>query len=82
MSLGLFDIKDKTWIGVDGKGPLLYDDPELAQTAAQVCAKRLGFSMLRIRVKPWPGEKWVKKDDLQTVMSGEAAIKYLEDGGI
>lgn len=78
---GLFDIADKTWIGTE-KGPLLYDDPELAQVAAQIIAKRLGFSMLRIQVKPWPGDAWVKKDDLQIVMSGEAAIKHLEDGGI
>lgn len=79
--LGLFDIADKSWIGNE-RGPLLYDDPELAQVAAQVSAKRLGFCMLRIQVKPWPGDAWVKKDDLEAVMSGEDAVRYLEDGGI
>ena len=81
MALGLFDIVDKCWLG-NSQGPLLYDDPELAQIAAQVSAKRLGFNMLRIQVKPWAGDAWVKKDDLETVMSGEDAVKHLEDGGI
>ena len=82
-ALGLYDIKEHCWIGnKDGSGPVLYLDPLWAECAAEIAATQMGVCMLRIRPKPWPPGTWKYKDELKTIMSGEDAVKHLEEGGI
>lgn len=72
---GLFDVKDKSWIGTQDAA-LTYGDRVIAQIAAQVMCERLRFPMGRIQVEPFTGAD-VKGEDLHPIVSAEEALSNL-----
>jgi len=83
---GLWDVKDKLWLGTDECGEqqvLLYDDFILAQAAASIAAKMMDLCILRIQVKEFKEiGKLRKRDEVNVVMDHLSAVKHLEEGGI
>lgn len=88
---GVFDIKDKVWLG-DDKGPKLFTDQTingefitgetLAKMSAQMAATMLGVSPLRIQVRLFNEQSVTRKDEVDPIMTGADAIKHLEKGGL
>lgn len=70
---GLFDIKERTWMGTQ-QAPLTYDDRQIAQIAAQVMCERLEVPMGRIKVEPFTGAN-VKGEDVKPKVSAEEALR-------
>lgn len=82
MKYGLWDVKDKCWLGngANSKGPNLYDDERLARAAATVASRMLKVPLGRIRALPFTGESLTFKDQVQAEMSAEEAIASLKGG--
>ncbi len=83
MKLGLYDLTDHCWLGMneDGTGPKTFTDSDLAEVAREVACKRLGWPFQRVVVKPFPAAEVLrKKDEVPTRMTTERAIQKLEDG--
>jgi hypothetical protein len=81
MKYGLWDTKDKCWLGngSENKGPNLYDDEQLARAAATVASRMLKLPLGRIRALPFKdAENLVYKDQVEAELSCEEAIASLE----
>lgn len=78
---GLYDTQDDCWLG-DNKGPLLYEEEDLAKVGAQVLDVRLKQAPGRTRAKPFAEESLVKKDEKETFVEAEEAIAKLERGAV
>lgn len=81
MKYGVFDVKDKCWIG-DDKGPRLFDDMLLARVAAEMVDVQLKTIMGRHRAKPYLVEANKLRDEVQVQVSSERALELLEGGYI
>jgi hypothetical protein len=74
---GVFDTKDKCWLGNDD-GPWRYDDEMLARAAATIANERMGL-IRRFRKMEHPKQVAnVLKDEIAPRISGEQAIKNIE----
>ena len=88
---GIWDTQDNLWLG-DDKGPNLYQNrtinnlsitgEKLARLAAQIASDMIGTDPLRVQPKIYNEEAVRKEDEIIARMSGTAAIKHIEEGGI
>lgn len=74
---GLFDTVDKCWMGNE-KGPVRYDDWDLARMAALVASEQLGWSHKRIRAAGFVDDKMILVDEVSTLLTPLEAIQRLE----
>lgn len=82
MKLGIYDIQDDCWLGVNdkGTGPKTFDDPELAEVAREVACKQLGWPYSRLVIQPFVEAVLVEKDEVPTKMTTAKALRKLEEG--
>jgi hypothetical protein len=82
MKYGLWDTKDKCWMGngAKEKGPNLYDDPELARAGALVCGRMLEFPFGRIIAKPFEDSDLNYVGELQATHSADEVLADLMKG--
>jgi hypothetical protein len=74
---GVFDTKDKCWLGND-EGPWRYDDEMLARAAATIVNERMGL-VSRFRKMEHPKRvASVLWDEITPRISAEQAIKNIE----
>jgi len=76
---GLYDTTDNCWMG-NSEGPLLYEDEMLAKVAARTLDVQLKQAAGRTRAIPYTEESVVLKDEKETFMSPEEALRRLEEG--
>jgi hypothetical protein len=76
---GLYDTNDHCWMGND-EGPLLYEDEMLAKVAARMVDVQLKQAPGRTRAVPYNEESVVHKDEKETAMGPEEALRRLEEG--
>lgn len=75
---GLYDTTDNVWLG-DEKGPKLYNQL-LAKIAARVTEKQLGYEPGRVIGRVYDNSGNKLRDTVDTIMSGEEAVRRLEAG--
>lgn len=76
MKYGIYDTKDKCWMG-NSYGPILYTDEEACRAAATVCGERFE-APTRYRCKPFTDKDVHLKDVVTPTVSAEDAIKKIE----
>lgn len=77
---GIYDTVDHCWIG-DNDGPNLCENYTLQRLAAEVTEHQLyGTRVGRLKATPFGDHPLKFKDSVNTKMSGEQAIKEIEDG--
>lgn len=79
MRYGIRDTRDEVWIGNDA-GPLAYDDFDIAQVAARMADRVMGFAPGRCRAEPLPDSPWKLRDHVEQKMTPLAALIGLEEG--
>ncbi len=81
MNWGIYDTKDKLWIG-DNSGPRLFpeDQHDIAVLAAEIVAVQLGHAITRYRAREFFGWDAHLVDEINTKMTPEEALKCLEEG--
>lgn len=84
MKFGIYDTKDKSWIG-DESGPKLFDDELLAKVGRQVIACQLTGSDLTCvqmgwEVRPFNEGSLRKKSEQPLKFTGVEALTRIEEG--
>lgn len=78
MRYGLLDTKDRVWMG-DAKGPITYEDEQLARLCAEVAGVKLGWDRTRVRAVPFEEKMPLhKRDEVPCVKTNEEMEKYLD----
>lgn len=87
---GIYDTRDNCWIG-DETGPRVFTSEDsdkanglpqrvLAQIAAQMAEKQLGYGMGRLRAQEFRDGGFTLKDEVQTKMTALEALIRVENG--
>ena len=74
---GLYDTQTDTWLG-QAEGPVTYEDNEIAQVAAAIVETQLRWEIGRLRAKVYQAGVIVKRDEINTHMTGLDALRRLE----
>lgn len=77
--LGLFDSQDNCWLG-DSNGVFKYTDKFIAKAVREIVTVQLGWDWSRVQVLPYPKDAKDKKDEVDTLMSPEEALRRIEEG--
>lgn len=75
---GLWDTKDKVWLGNE-TGAVTYEDEWDARLAAEVTGKQVGWSATRVRARPFDHVMRLK-DKVPVKMDALTALEILESG--
>jgi hypothetical protein len=87
---GIYDTRDNCWIG-DKSGPRVFTREDsvkanglpqrlMAQIAAQMAEKQLGYGMGRLRAQEFNDSNLTLKDEVPTKMTPVEALIRLENG--
>jgi hypothetical protein len=88
---GIYDTRDNCWLG-DETGPRVFtrEDSDkakgmpqriMAQIAAQMAEKQLGYGMGRLRAQEFRDGDFTLKDEVPTKMNALEALIRVENGG-
>lgn len=76
MNWGIFDTRDKCWLG-DANGPKSYQDELMARAAATIVNQQFR-TLIRFRPRLLPKDKFRIKDEIEAPVTAEEALIELK----